>query len=125
MADNIINARFKQRYDTEANWKSKNPILLAGEMAISSDSSSNLNNFNYKVGDGVSAWTQLPYSYSEGIVLASSGNKNKNEWIRKENTHEAIIDKDTFYKTKNLIKERTKQTKTGMIHIFSGKVFLI
>lgn len=82
MADNIINARFKQRYDTEANWKSKNPILLAGEMAISSDSSSNLNNFNYKVGDGVSAWTQLPYSYSEGIVLASSGNKNKNEWIK-------------------------------------------
>lgn len=52
-------------------------------------------------------------------------NKNKNEWIRKENTHEAIIDKDTFYKTKNLMKERTKQTKTGMIHIFSGKVFCL
>ena len=77
MADNIINARFKQRYDTEANWKSKNPILLAGEIAFSSDSSSNLNNFNYKIGDGSSSWAQLPYSYSEGITLASSSSDKK------------------------------------------------
>lgn len=50
--------------------------------------------------------------------------KSKDSWIRKENTHEAIIDSDTFHRVQKLIKERTKPTKsTGSVHIFSGKVF--
>jgi len=52
--------------------------------------------------------------------------KNKEEWIRKENTHEAIIDKETFYKVQIAIKERTKPVKvTGTVHNFSGKVFCL
>lgn len=57
MAENTIKVRQKQRYDTEANWKSKNPVLLAGEIAISSDK-----NGLMKVGDGKSLWTVIPYS---------------------------------------------------------------
>ena len=57
MAENTIKVRQKQRYDTEANWKSKNPVLLAGEIAISSDK-----NGLMKVGDGKSIWTAIPYS---------------------------------------------------------------
>ena len=57
MADKTINARFKQRYDTEANWTSANPVLLAGEMAISSDK-----NGAYKVGNGTSKWLELSYA---------------------------------------------------------------
>lgn len=57
MAENTIKVRQKQRYDTEANWKSKNPVLLAGEIAISSDK-----NGLMKVGDGKSLWTAIPYS---------------------------------------------------------------
>lgn len=57
MADKTINARFKQRYDTEANWTSANPVLLAGEMAISSDK-----NGAYKVGNGTSKWSELSYA---------------------------------------------------------------
>lgn len=50
--------------------------------------------------------------------------KNKEEWIRFENTHEAIIDTDVFNKVQNIIKERKKaKSKTGEVHIFSGKVF--
>ena len=51
-------------------------------------------------------------------------NKPKNKWIKVENTHEPIIDKETFEKVQNAIKERTKPMKrTGIIHLFSGKIF--
>ena len=53
-------------------------------------------------------------------------NKPKSDWIRIENTHEAIIDNETFKKVQVAIKERTKPTKSyGTIHIFSGKVFCL
>ena len=51
-------------------------------------------------------------------------NKRKNEWIRKENTHEGIIDKNTFYKVQSIINSRRRTSKKlGTVHIFSGKVF--
>ena len=53
-------------------------------------------------------------------------NKDKSEWIRIENTHEAIIDEETFNKVQIAMKERTKPMKgAGIIHIFSGKVFCL
>lgn len=53
-------------------------------------------------------------------------NKDKSEWIRIENTHEAIIDEETFNKVQIAMKERTKPIKTtGAVHIFSGKVFCL
>ena len=53
-------------------------------------------------------------------------NKDKSKWIRIENTHEAIIDEDTFNKVQIAIKERTKPMKgTGIVHNFSGKVFCL
>ena len=53
----ILKFRCKQKYDTEANWSSNNPVLLSGEMAISSDK-----NGRYKVGDGTSRWSALSYA---------------------------------------------------------------
>ena len=51
-------------------------------------------------------------------------NKDKSEWIKKENTHEAIIDEETFSKLQIAMKERTKPMRVaGVVHIFSGKVF--
>lgn len=45
----------------------------------------------------------------------------KEQWIIVENTHEPIIDKDTWNKTQNLLKRNTRQTKlTKNIHIFAG-----
>lgn len=53
-------------------------------------------------------------------------NKDKSLWIRKENMHEAIIDDETFNKVQVELKRRTKPMKnTGMVHIFSGKVFCL
>lgn len=62
MADKTLNVRVKHRYDTEANWTSKNPVLLAGELAFSKDK-----NGRYKVGDGTSKWADLPYAYDSDI----------------------------------------------------------
>lgn len=51
--------------------------------------------------------------------------KKKNDtWIRVNNTHENIIDIDTFNKVKELMKERKRVSREGLsIHNFSGKVF--
>lgn len=70
------------KYDTEANWKAKDPVLMAGEMAISDYSTSLLNEFKYKVGDGKSKWSELPYAYTNGITLTTSGKTNKKKWIK-------------------------------------------
>ena len=52
--------------------------------------------------------------------------KNKEMWIRKNNTHEAIISENIFYKVQVAIKERTRQLKrSDFVHIFSGKVFCL
>lgn len=53
-------------------------------------------------------------------------NKNKQEWIKCKNTHEKIIDEETFSKVQSAMKERTKPIKkTGLVHNFSGKVFCL
>ena len=53
-------------------------------------------------------------------------NKDKSEWIKTLNTHEAIIDEETFNKVQVAMKERTKpMSTTGTVHIFSGKVFCL
>ena len=59
MADKTINVRHVQKHDTESNWTSKNPVLLAGEMAFTTDGT---NAGKYKLGDGTSKWSALSYA---------------------------------------------------------------
>ena len=56
MADKTIKIKFIPRHDTEANWKSADPVLLTGELGFSTDK-----NNMFKVGDGKSKWSALPY----------------------------------------------------------------
>jgi hypothetical protein len=53
-------ARVKLRSDTAANWTSANPILALGEAGVETDTRS------FKVGDGTTAWTALPYLVAAG-----------------------------------------------------------
>jgi len=69
MADKILNARVRQKADTEANFMSENPILLEGEMAVSTDKGG-----KYKVGDGVNAWNDLAYNTAEVAEKDVNGN---------------------------------------------------
>lgn len=45
----------KLRRDTAANWTSVNPTLAEGEVGIETDTN------QQKIGDGVTAWNELPY----------------------------------------------------------------
>lgn len=47
--------RIQQRRDTAARWTQFNPILLEGEVGYELDTD------QYKVGNGVNAWNDLPY----------------------------------------------------------------
>lgn len=49
----------------------------------------------------------------------------KEDWIRVENTHEPIIDKDTWNRVQELVKQRAKPFDTGNIGIFAKKVYCI
>ncbi len=48
---------------------------------------------------------------------------SKDEWIKVENTHEAIIDKELFERIQKRFSKRLKPNKTGEIQIFSKKVY--
>lgn len=45
------------------------------------------------------------------------------DWCRIENTHEPIIDIDTWNKVQSILGKHYKPTKTGEVHYFSGKVY--
>lgn len=56
MGEQNLNIRIKHKYDTEANWNKNNPVLLSGEIAITSDKFG-----KHKVGDGTHKWSELSY----------------------------------------------------------------
>ena len=45
------------------------------------------------------------------------------DWCRIENTHEPIIDMDTWNKVQSILGKHYKPTKTGEVHYFSRKVY--
>ena len=71
MAKKIIKARLKQRTDTQANWAANNPVLLEGELGLVTDDK-NL----YKVGDGVTAWNDLPFRGFDGALVHETGDSD-------------------------------------------------
>jgi hypothetical protein len=76
-----ITAQIQLRRDTSANWTSNNPILLAGEMALSTDVLySGTDQPRYKIGNGVDTWLNLDYvpegSASQGYTLLFTAGAN-------------------------------------------------
>lgn len=60
MGEQNLNIRIKHKYDTEANWNKNNPVLLSGEIAITSDKFG-----KHKVGNGTHKWSELSYAKAE------------------------------------------------------------
>lgn len=54
----IFKTRIKQRRDTSANWESKNPVLLNGEVIIVDTANGETRT---KTGNGTKTYTQLPF----------------------------------------------------------------
>lgn len=60
MQEQILTVRIRQKYDTAENWSKNNPILLAGEIGI--ESNTNM----IKIGNGTSHWNDLTYAGGGG-----------------------------------------------------------
>jgi len=63
-----IQVKLQIRADTAANWAAVNPVLLANELGLESDTK------KFKVGNGSSAWNSLahfPSIVSGGTVLGN------------------------------------------------------
>jgi collagen type VII alpha len=62
-----ILGQFQFRRDTAANWTSEDPILLAGEMGLETDTD------KFKIGDGSTAWTGIAYSSGPAGATGATG----------------------------------------------------
>ena len=59
MATKNIDARFRVKKDTAANWEQHNPVLLDGEQIFVITAAGET---RVKVGDGTKTYTQLPFT---------------------------------------------------------------
>lgn len=84
MANKTINTRQKQKYDTSTNWTTNNPVLLAGELGIESDTN------KFKIGNGTSAWNELDYAGGEDLVLYSTTGQNTDGAMTQKATTDAL-----------------------------------
>lgn len=60
--------RFQQRRDTAARWAQFNPVLLEGEVGYVTDDPN-----QYKIGDGVHTWNELPLRGFDGTLVHTTG----------------------------------------------------
>lgn len=60
--------RLQPRRDTAARWAAVNPVLLEGEWGVVTD-----NPAYYKIGDGVTAWNDLPLRGYDGTLVQTTG----------------------------------------------------
>lgn len=69
-----INVRLKHKRDTAANWTSKNPVLLDGEIVLVDDNGT----LRIKMGDGLTTFKLLPY-YDAPMTahIANTSNPHK------------------------------------------------
>ena len=59
--------KIQLRRDTAANWSTNNPTHSAGEPCFEIDT------HKFKIGDGVTKYTNLPYQGGEGLESSDLG----------------------------------------------------
>ena len=76
-----FSTRIKHKRDTSANWTSKNPVILYGEIILVDTADGEL---RAKIGDGTKTYTQLPFTDEALRSLIA------NTYVTKEELEEAI-----------------------------------
>lgn len=66
-----LNTRIQLKHGLAAKWTEKNPVLLAGEMGIETDT------LKMKVGDGISHWDALGYLGADANDILTIINENR------------------------------------------------
>lgn len=71
MANKTINTRIVLKNDSKANWITNNPVLRKSEFGIEFDPNATANNYkvNFKIGDGIHNWSDLPYQIPDPVTL--------------------------------------------------------
>ena len=64
MAEHIMKVCIKHKYDIKENWAANNPVLNVGEIGI--EATNDKNTVKLKIGDGITAWSSLPYFENVG-----------------------------------------------------------
>lgn len=130
MADNTINVRIKDRSDTEANWTSKNPVLLKGERAITDGTA------KYKIGDGKNTWSALPYyeamtsadrtklnsiaSGANKTIVDSSLSTSSTNPVQNKVVNSALAGKSNTSHTHNYVKDAGDNSSTTFAYSKAG-----
>lgn len=78
--------KIQMRRDTAANWASANPILMEGEMGLVMDDPN-----QYKIGDGVHSWNDLPLRGYTGTIVQETGS-NENAVMSQKATTEVALE---------------------------------
>lgn len=90
MSQKIITTRIVLRNGAASEWVTKNPVLLAGEAGVEIDTK------KMKIGDGTTAWNDLPYSgidqeTIEKIISQNRDNLYQYTRTSLDQTHDAAI----------------------------------
>lgn len=72
------------RHDTAANWRTKNPILAAGEAGVETDT------FKLKLGDGSTTWNNVPYANDVDLSAYLKSTDAANTYATKEELNDAV-----------------------------------
>ena len=80
--------RIQQRRDTAARWVQYNPVLLEGEVGYVTD-----NPNQYKIGDGIHAWNDLPLRGYTGTIVQEAGNDENSVISQKTSTELSLYNR--------------------------------
>lgn len=64
VSDKVLTTHMQMRSDIEANWIANDPLLMMGELGLTTDGE---NKGRFKIGDGATAWSGLAY-YGSGTT---------------------------------------------------------
>lgn len=112
MANKIFNTRIKNKRDTEANWTSKNPVLLNGEIAIVDTTSGET---RFKVGDGTKRYSQLPFQDAATLANYVKTTRKINNKALSSNISLTASDVGALPSTTTALKNPHALTFTGAV----------
>lgn len=108
--------RIQQRRDTAARWAQYNPVLLEGEVGYVTD-----NPNQYKIGDGIHAWNDLPLRGYTGTIVQDTG-YDENVVMSQKATTDKLTELERmlpFFSSNNNLVQLYKK---GYINSYEGKI---
>lgn len=128
MANKTFNTRLKLKYDTYTNWHTKNPVLLAGELAIcvvpaDSNQATNEPTVLMKCGDGTKTFNELGWiSGLSADVYGWAKSENKPTYSATEITGLADYISGEIQDTNTIFKLESDAENGRKFYLYSKEV---